>query len=162
MITEEKNVELTSVTTQRYYIIIIDANGETKTEAEAGNTYNIKAAGRDGWDFTGWVVDNADVVSQLDLTKADNQGFVMPAGTDVTITATYKKQRTVTVIGGTVNSTDSVPLCARRPLRSRPSTIRMRRSSITGKSRVPRAGIWKMTRRRTLSSRSPCPRATLP
>ena len=32
----------------------------------------------------------------------------MPAGTDVTITATYKKQRTVTVIGGTVNSTDSV------------------------------------------------------
>ena len=61
MITEEKNVELTSVTTQRYYIIIIDANGETKTEAEAGNTYNIKAAGRDGWDFTGWVVDNADV-----------------------------------------------------------------------------------------------------
>ena len=107
-ITEEKNVELTSVTTQRYYIIIIDANGETKTEAEAGNTYNIKAAGRDGWDFTGWVVDNADVVSQLDLTKADNQGFVMPAGTDVTITATYKKQRTVTVIGGTVNSTDSV------------------------------------------------------
>ena len=108
VITEGKNVELTSVTTQRYYIIIIDANGETKTEAEAGNTYNIKAAGRDGWDFTGWVVDNADVVSQLDLTKADNQGFVMPAGTDVTITATYKKQRTVTVIGGTVNSTDSV------------------------------------------------------
>lgn len=38
VITEEKNVELTSVTTQRYYIIIIDANGETKTEAEAGNT----------------------------------------------------------------------------------------------------------------------------
>lgn len=108
VITEEKNVELTSVTTQRYYIIIIDANGETKTEAEAGSTYNIKAAGRDGWDFTGWVVDNADVVNQLDLTKADNQGFVMPAGTDVTITATYKKQRTVTVIGGTVNGTDSV------------------------------------------------------
>ena len=108
VITEEKNVELTSVTTQRYYIIIIDANGETKTEAEAGSTYNIKAAGRDGWDFTGWVVDNADVVRQLDLTKADNQGFVMPAGTDVTITATYKKQRTVTVIGGTVNDTDSV------------------------------------------------------
>ena len=108
VITEEKNVELTSVTTQRYYIIIIDANGETKTEAEAGSTYSIKAAGRDGWDFTGWVVDNADVVRQLDLTKADNQVFVMPAGTDVTITATYKKQRTVTVIGGTVNGTDSV------------------------------------------------------
>ena len=108
VITEEKNVELTSVTTQRYYIIIIDANGETKTEAEAGNTYNIKAAGRDGWDFTGWVVDNADVVRQLDLTKADNQAFVMPTGTDVTITATYKKQRTVTVIGGTVNGNDSV------------------------------------------------------
>ena len=108
VITEEKNVELTSVTTQRYYIIIIDANGETKTEAEAGSTYNIKAAGRDGWDFTGWVVDNADVVNQLDLTKADNQGFVMPADTDVTITATYKKQRTVTVIGGTVNGTNSV------------------------------------------------------
>ena len=107
VIKEEKNVELTSVTTQRYYIIIIDANGETKTEAEAGSTYNIKAAGRDGWDFTGWVVDNADVVNQLDLTKADNQGFVMPAGTDVTITATYKKQRTVTVIGGTVNGNDS-------------------------------------------------------
>ena len=109
VITEEKNVELTSVTTQRYYIIIIDANGETKTEAEAGSTYNIKAEGRDGWDFTGWVVDNADVVRQLDLTKADNQVFVMPVGTDVTITATYKKQRTVTVIGGTVNGTDSVP-----------------------------------------------------
>ena len=108
VITEGKNVELTSVTTQRYYIIIIDANGETKIEAEAGSTYSIKAAGRDGWDFTGWVVDNADVVRQLDLTKADNQAFVMPAGTDVTITATYKKQRTVTVIGGTVNGTDSV------------------------------------------------------
>ena len=108
VITEGKNVELTSVTTQRYYIIIIDANGETKTEAEAGSTYSIKAAGRDGWDFTGWVVDNADVVRQLDLTKADTQAFVMPAGTDVPITATYKKQRTVTVIGGTVNSTDSV------------------------------------------------------
>lgn len=108
VITEGKNVELTSVTTQRYYIIIIDANGETKIEAEAGSTYSIKAAGRDGWDFTGWVVDNADVVRQLDLTKADNQGFVMPAGTDVTITATYKKQRTVTVIGGTVNGNDSV------------------------------------------------------
>lgn len=108
VITEGKNVELTSVTTQRYYIIIIDANGETKIEAEAGSTYSIKAAGRDGWDFTGWVVDNADVVRQLDLTKADNQAFVMPAGTDVTITATYKKQRTVTVIGGTVNGNDSV------------------------------------------------------
>ena len=108
VITEGKNVELTSVTTQRYYIIIIDANGETKTEAEAGSTYSIKAAGRDGWDFTGWVVDNADVVRQLDLTKADNQAFVMPTGTDVTITATYKKQRTVTVIGGTVNGNDSV------------------------------------------------------
>ena len=108
VITEGKNVELTSVTTQRYYIIIIDANGETKIEAEAGSTYSIKAAGRDGWDFTGWVVDNADVVRQLDLTKADNQAFVMPAGTDVTVTATYKKQRTVTVIGGTVNGTDSV------------------------------------------------------
>lgn len=108
VITEGKNVELTSVTTQRYYYIIIDANGETKIEAEAGSTYSIKAAGRDGWDFTGWVVDNADVVRQLDLTKADNQAFVMPAGTDVTITATYKKQRTVTVIGGTVNGTDSV------------------------------------------------------
>ena len=108
VITEWKNVELTSVTTQRYYIIIIDANGETKTEAEAGSTYSIKAAGRDGWDFTGWVVDNADVVRQLDLTKADNQAFVMPTGTDVTITATYKKQRTVTVIGGTVNGNDSV------------------------------------------------------
>ena len=108
VITEGKNVELTSVTTQRYYIIIIDANGETKIEAEAGSTYSIKAAGRDGWDFTGWVVDNADVVRQLDLTKADNQAFVMPAGTDVTITATYKKQRTVTVIGGTVNGIDSV------------------------------------------------------
>jgi len=108
VITEGKNVELTSVTTQRYYIIIIDANGETKTEAEAGSTYSIKAAGRDGWDFTGWVVDNANVVRQLDLTKADNQFFVMPAGTDVTITATYKKQRTVTVIGGTVNGNDSV------------------------------------------------------
>lgn len=108
VIKEGKNVELTSVTTQRYYIIIIDANGETKIEAEAGSTYSIKAAGHDGWDFTGWVVDNADVVRQLDLTKADNQAFVMPAGTDVTITATYKKQRTVTVIGGTVNSTDSV------------------------------------------------------
>ena len=108
VITEEKNVELTSVTTQRYYIIIIDANGETKTEAEAGSTYNIKAEGRDGWVFTGWVVDNADVVRQLDLTKADNQVFVMPVGTDVTITATYKKQRTVTVIGGTVNGNDSV------------------------------------------------------
>lgn len=108
VITEGKNVELTSMTTQRYYIIIIDANGETKTEAEAGSTYSIKAAGRDGWDFTGWVVDNADVVRQLDLTKADNQAFVMPTGTDVTITATYKKQRTVTVIGGTVNGNDSV------------------------------------------------------
>lgn len=101
------NVTLNATTSQRYYVTVNDEGNELnpseKTEVAAGDLFYLEAAGRDGWEFIGWTVDNEDVAKQLDLTKAERQSFTMPKDTDVTITANYRRYRTITVNGGTVD-----------------------------------------------------------
>ena len=107
-----QNVELTSETSQLYYVTVNDEGNELKpsekTEVAAGDSFYLEAAGRDGWEFIGWTVDNEDVAKQLDLTKAERQSFTMPKNTNVTVTAKYMKYRTITVIGGTVNGATTI------------------------------------------------------
>ena len=106
-----QNVELTSETRQLYYVTINDQGADEPTQtfvAENGATVYLEAAGRDGWEFIGWTVDNEDVAKQLDLTKAERQSFTMPKDTDVTITANYRRYRTITVNGGTVNGETTI------------------------------------------------------
>lgn len=106
------NVTLNATTSQRYYVTVNDEGNELnpseKTEVAAGDLFYLEAAGRDGWEFIGWTVDNEDVAKQLDLTKAERQSFTMPKDTDVTITANYRRYRTITVIGGTVNGATTI------------------------------------------------------
>ena len=106
------NVTLNATTSQRYYVTVNDEGNELKpsekTEVAAGDSFYLEAAGRDGWEFIGWTVDNEDVAKQLDLTKAERQSFTMPKDTDVTITANYRRYRTITVIGGTVNGATTI------------------------------------------------------
>lgn len=106
-----QNVELTSETRQLYYVTINDQGADEPTQpfvAENGATVYLEAAGRDGWKFIGWTVDNEDVAKQLDLTKAERQSFTMPKDTDVTITANYRRYRTITVNDGTVNGKTTI------------------------------------------------------
>ena len=106
------NVTLNATTSQRYYVTVNDEGNELnpseKTEVAAGDSFYLEAAGRDGWEFIGWTVDNEDVAKQLDLTKAERQSFTMPKDTDVTITANYRRYRTITVKGGTVNDKTTI------------------------------------------------------
>ena len=106
------NVTLNATTSQRYYVTVNDEGNELhpseKTEVAAGDSFYLEAAGRDGWEFIGWTVDNEDVAKQLDLTKAERQSFTMPKDTDVTITANYRRYRTITVNGGTVNDKTTI------------------------------------------------------
>ena len=106
------NVTLNATTSQRYYVTVNDEGNELKpsekTEVAAGDLFYLEAAGRDGWEFIGWTVDNEDVAKQLDLTKAERQSFTMPKDTDVTITANYRRYRTITVNGGTVNGKTTI------------------------------------------------------
>ena len=106
------NVTLNATTSQRYYVTVNDEGNELhpseKTEVAAGDSFYLEAAGRDGWEFIGWTVDNEDVAKQLDLTKAERQSFTMPKDTDVTITANYRRYRTITVNGGTVNGKTTI------------------------------------------------------
>ena len=106
------NVTLNATTSQRYYVTVNDEGNELKpsekTEVAAGDSFYLEAAGRDGWEFIGWTVDNEDVAKQLDLTKAERQSFTMPKDTDVTVTAKYMKYRTITVNGGTVNDKTTI------------------------------------------------------
>ena len=106
------NVTLNATTSQRYYVTVNDQGNELnpsdKTEVAAGDSFYLEAAGRDGWEFIGWTVDNEDVAKQLDLTKAERQSFTMPKDTDVTITANYRRYRTITVNGGTVNGETTI------------------------------------------------------
>ena len=106
------NVTLNATTSQRYYVTVNDEGNELhpseKTEVAAGDSFYPEAAGRDGWEFIGWTVDNEDVAKQLDLTKAERQSFTMPKDTDVTITANYRRYRTITVNGGTVNDKTTI------------------------------------------------------
>ena len=106
------NVTLNATTSQRYYVTVNDEGNELhpseKTEVAAGDSFYLEAAGRDGWEFIGWTVDNEDVAKQLDLTKAERQSFTMPKNTNVTVTAKYMKYRTITVNGGTVNGDTTI------------------------------------------------------
>ena len=106
------NVTLNATTSQRYYVTVNDEGNELnpseKTEVAAGDSFYLEAAGRDGWKFIGWTVDNEDVAKQLDLTKAERQSFTMPKDTDVTITANYRRYRTITVNDGTVNGVTTI------------------------------------------------------
>ena len=106
------NVTLNATTSQRYYVTVNDEGNELnpseKTEVAAGDSFYLEAAGRDGWEFIGWTVDNEDVAKQLNLTKAERQSFTMPKNTNVTVTAKYMKYRTITVIGGTVNGATTI------------------------------------------------------
>lgn len=106
------NVTLNATTSQRYYVTVNDEGNELnpseKTEVAAGDLFYLEAAGRDGWEFIGWTVDNEDVAKQLDLTKAERQSFTMPKNTNVTVTAKYMKYRTITVNGGTVNGETTI------------------------------------------------------
>lgn len=106
------NVTLNATTRQRYYVTVNDEGNELhpseKMEVAAGDSFYLEAAGRDGWEFIGWTVDNEDVAKQLDLTKAERQSFTMPKNTNVTVTAKYMKYRTITVIGGTVNGATTI------------------------------------------------------
>ena len=106
------NVTLNATTSQRYYVTVNDEGNELKpsekTEVAAGDSFYLEAAGRDGWEFIGWTVDNEDVAKQLDLTKAERQSFTMPKNTNVTVTAKYMKYRTITVNGGTVNGVTTI------------------------------------------------------
>ena len=106
------NVTLNATTSQRYYVTVNDEGNELnpseKTEVAAGDLFYLEAAGRDGWEFIGWTVDNEDVAKQLDLTKAERQSFTMPKNTNVTVTAKYMKYRTITVNGGTVNGDTTI------------------------------------------------------
>ena len=106
------NVTLNATTSQRYYVTVNDEGNELnpseKTEVAAGDSFYLEAAGRDGWEFIGWTVDNEDVAKRLDLTKAERQSFTMPKDTDVTITANYRRYRTITVNGGTVNGKTTI------------------------------------------------------
>lgn len=106
------NVTLNATTSQRYYVTVNDEGNELnpseKTEVAAGDSFYLEAAGRDGWEFIGWTVDNEDVAKQLNLTKAERQSFTMPKNTDVTITANYRRYRTITVNGGTVNGVTTI------------------------------------------------------
>ena len=106
------NVTLNATTSQRYYVTVNDEGNELhpseKMEVAAGDSFYLEAAGRDGWEFIGWTVDNEDVAKQLNLTKAERQSFTMPKDTDVTITANYRRYRTITVNGGTVNGETTI------------------------------------------------------
>ena len=106
------NVTLNATTSQRYYVTVNDEGNELhpseKTEVAAGDSFYLEAAGCDGWEFIGWTVDNEDVAKQLNLTKAERQSFTMPKDTDVTITANYRRYRTITVNGGTVNGKTTI------------------------------------------------------
>ena len=106
------NVTLNATTSQRYYVTVNDQGNELnpsdKTEVAAGDLFYLEAAGRDGWEFIGWTVDNEDVAKQLDLTKAERQSFTMPKNTNVTVTAKYMKYRTITVNDGTVNGKTTI------------------------------------------------------
>ena len=106
------NVTLNATTSQRYYVTVNDEGNELhpseKMEVAAGDSFYLEAAGRDGWEFIGWTVDNEDVAKQLNLTKAERQSFTMPKNTNVTVTAKYMKYRTITVNGGTVNDKTTI------------------------------------------------------
>lgn len=103
-----QNVELTSETSQLYYVTINDQGADEPTQAfvvKAGDTVYLEAAGRDGWKFIDWEGDVDLIFDNEDHTKAH---FTVPSNTNVTVTAKYMKYRTITVNGGTVNDKTTI------------------------------------------------------
>ena len=103
-----QNVELTSETRQLYYVTINDQGADEPTQTfvvKAGDTVNLEAAGRDGWEFIDWEGDVDLIFDTKDHTKAH---FTVPSNTNVTVTAKYMKYRTITVNGGTVNDKTTI------------------------------------------------------
>ena len=103
-----QNVELTSETSQLYYVTINDQGADEPTQTfvgKAGDTVYLEAAGRDGWDFIDWEGDVDLIFDTEDHTKAH---FTVPSNTNVTVTAKYMKYRTITVNGGTVNGKTTI------------------------------------------------------
>ena len=103
-----QNVELTSETSQLYYVTINDQGADEPTQTfvvKAGGTVYLEAAGRDGWKFIDWEGDVDLIFDNEDHTKAH---FTVPSNTNVTVTAKYMKYRTITVNGGTVNNETTI------------------------------------------------------
>lgn len=103
-----QNVELTSETSQLYYVTINDQGADEPTQTfvvKAGDTVYLEAAGRDGWKFIDWDGDVDLIFDNEDHTKAH---FTVPSNTNVTVTAKYMKYRTITVNGGTVNDKTTI------------------------------------------------------
>ena len=103
-----QNVELTSETSQLYYVTINDQGADEPTQTfvvKAGDTVYLEAAGRDGWKFIDWEGDVDLIFDTKDHTKAH---FTVPSNTNVTVTAKYMKYRTITVNGGTVNDKTTI------------------------------------------------------
>ena len=103
-----QNVELTSETSQLYYVTINDQGADDPTQTfvvKAGDTVYLEAAGRDGWKFIDWEGDVDLIFDNEDHTKAH---FTVPSNTNVTVTAKYMKYRTITVNGGTVNDKTTI------------------------------------------------------
>ena len=103
-----QNVELTSETSQLYYVTINDQGADEPTQTfvvKAGDTVYLEAAGRDGWKFIDWEGDVDLIFDNEDHTKAH---FTVPSNTNVTVTAKYMKYRTITVNGGTVNNETTI------------------------------------------------------
>ena len=103
-----QNVELTSETSQLYYVTINDQGADEPTQTfvvKAGDTVYLEAAGRDGWKFIDWEGDVDLIFDTKDHTKAH---FTVPSNTNVTVTAKYMKYRTITVNDGTVNGKTTI------------------------------------------------------
>ena len=103
-----QNVELTSETSQLYYVTINDQGADEPTQTfvvKAGGTVYLETAGRDGWEFIDWEGDVDLIFDTEDHTKAH---FTVPSNTNVTVTAKYMKYRTITVNGGTVNGETTI------------------------------------------------------
>ena len=103
-----QNVELTSETSQLYYVTINDQGADEPTQTfvvKAGGTVYLEAAGRDGWKFIDWEGDVDLIFDNEDHTKAH---FTVPSNTNVTVTAKYMKYRTITVNDGTVNGKTTI------------------------------------------------------
>ena len=103
-----QNVELTSETSQLYYVTINDQGADEPTQTivvKAGATVYLEAAGCDGWKFIDWEGDVDLIFDTEDHTKAH---FTVPSNTNVTVTAKYMKYRTITVNDGTVNGKTTI------------------------------------------------------
>ena len=103
-----QNVELTSETSQLYYVTINDQGADEPTQTlvvKAGDTVYLEAAGCDGWKFIDWEGDVDLIFDTEDHTKAH---FTVPSNTNVTVTAKYMKYRTITVNDGTVNGKTTI------------------------------------------------------